>query len=173
MSNVKPEAINRFEVYLDGNRQAGVAEVELPSLQAITVEMKGAGIGGQWDEIVKGHFQGMTMKLTFRTATKEARELLKQQYHHIELWGAIQRVNPESGRFETQQDKVIVRACPKNITLGKFAIGEVQGREMEFEVTYIRELVDNEELYEIDKMNDIYTVNGEDLLADIKAAIGL
>jgi hypothetical protein len=168
-----PEATITYEVYLDGYRLIGTAEAELPNLQAMTAEVKGAGIAGQVDSPVIGHFQGMTCKLTFRTVTQDFMLLMQQQAHHIELWAAIQRMSVDTGKYVVQQQKIITRCIPKNMPMGKLGIGEVQGREMEFEVIYVREVVDGFDIYELDKYNGIFKVAGISAMQDVLKAIGL
>jgi len=160
-------------VYNEGQRLIGTVEAELPNLQALTQSVKGAGIAGEVDSPVLGHFQDTTMKLTFRTVTPDIATILSQQYHHIELWAAVQYLNVETGKFEVGQQKVITRAMPKAYNLGKFAVGELQGTEMEFTLNYIRVLYKGDELYELDKYNGKFTVGNTNMLADVWRAIGL
>ena len=56
MVNQVPEKLINFRVYLDGNNLIGVADVELPSIEAMTETVKGAGIAGEIDSPTLGHF---------------------------------------------------------------------------------------------------------------------
>ena len=169
----KPEMNITYECYHEGYRFIGTAEVELPTVSAMTQEVSGGGIAGQVDSPVLGHFQAMGMTLTWRTCTDEIRRVLEPCYHHIELWAAIQATDPGSGKFKVTQQKIITKAMPKSYTLGNLQIGQLQGTNMEFEVNYLKMIYDNKEMFELDKYNSIYRVNGVDQLADVKRAVGL
>lgn len=173
MAGQTPETNITYEVYHEGYRMIGTAEVELPQLQAMTAEVKGAGIAGTVDSPVIGHFQAMSMKLTFRTVTPDFVRILPEQAHHIELWAAIQRMENDTGKYTVQQQKIITRAIPKNMPMGKLAVAEVQGRELEFEVIYAKELLDDSLIYELDKYNGIYRVGDKNVLDAVWKAIGL
>lgn len=167
------EATIIYQVYLDGYALLGTVQADLPEVQAITTEVKGAGIAGTIDSPVKGLFQGMSMTLNFRTVTPDFKKIQKQQAHHIELWAAVQTQDPATGKYGAVQHKFITRATPKNLTPGKLSMGETQDRTIEFEVTYFKEVFGNDVIMEIDKYNMIYVVDGEDLLQEARDAIGM
>ena len=96
-----------------------------------------------------------------------------QKYHHIEIWSAIQNIDVSSGEFVNVQQKVVVRACPTNTNLGSNSMGEMQNVEFDFNYTYLKWMVGDKELCEIDQFNMICKMNGEDLLAGVRAAVGL
>lgn len=167
------EATIIYNVFLDGYNLIGTSQVDLPDLQSITAEIKGAGIAGTIDSPIKGLFQSMSMTLNFRTVTPDFKKIQKQQAHHIELWAAVQTMDPASGKYGVTQHKIITRAVPKNLTPGKMAMGETQDRALEFEVTYLKEVFGKDVIMEVDKYNMIYTVDGEDLLQAAREAAGM
>jgi P2 family phage contractile tail tube protein len=162
-----------YEVYLDGKRLLGIAQVTQPNLQSMTQEMKGAGIAGSVDTVVLGHFQDMTGTISFRTVTSDVKKILVQQYHHLEFWAAVQTSDPATGKKIPKQHKIIWRAMPKANNIGTIAVGELQNRELEFSLTYLKELYDNDLVLELDKLNYIYKVGGEDLLSGVRSILGL
>ncbi|WP_392559353.1 phage major tail tube protein [Orbus mooreae] len=161
-----------FNVYKDGYRKAGVAQVDLPSLNAITAELKGAGIAGALDLPIKGLFQAFGVTLNFRTITSDYASLLTPEAQHIELWSAVQDPDSATGALNAKQHKFILRCVPKNQTVGKLSVGEAQDRTLEFELTYYREIYDGNDVIEIDKLNNIYRIAGVDQNSDIREAIG-
>lgn len=66
-NNVVPEKLINFRAYNDGNDLLGVTDVQLPSLDAMTETVKGAGIAGEVDSPVLGHFGSMetVLKLAY------------------------------------------------------------------------------------------------------------
>jgi len=169
-----PQTNQTFEAYLDGSSiSVGLVDATLPNIQPLTAEMKGPGIIGAIDQPIVGSVQSMTTTLNFRTVTNDSSKLMVPSQLHIELWASVQTVNPSTGQYESKQHKVIMRGTLKNLTLGAFNIGEIQGRNLEYEVSYFREFWDNKQTVEIDKWNNKFVVNGVDVLSDIKKATGL
>ena len=78
MSLIPEKSIN-FSVYLEGRDLLGMAEGTIPALEAMTSEVKGAGIAGTVDSIVLGHFNSTTLNLKWRTVTDDFLKL----YRHI------------------------------------------------------------------------------------------
>jgi len=171
--NQIPQVIVNAEVYLDGDRIPGLISIELGNLQAVTQEMKGNGFGGQTDVPVRGHFQNYTIKLSGRVGHSDYRKFMVQKYHHIEAWSAIQTIDASSGEFVDVQQKVIFRACPTNTNLGSNSMGEMQNFEQDFNCTYVKWMVGNEEICELDQFNMIYRVYGQDMLSQVRQLIGL
>jgi P2 family phage contractile tail tube protein len=162
-----------YEMYLDGARMLGTVDITHPNVQAITQEVKGAGIAGTIDSPVLGHTQDLTGTINFRTIVGDLRDLLVQQYQHMEFWGAIQTLDPGTGEFIVKQHKIIWRAMIKNDTMGNFNVGELQGRGLEFGLIYLKEMYDDQLVREIDKLNYIHNVGGQDFLSQVRAAVGL
>ena len=57
-----PEKLLNFRAYKGGSEYLGLANVDLPQMQAMTTSIKGSGISGEVDSVVKGHFQWMVVK---------------------------------------------------------------------------------------------------------------
>lgn len=172
MANQMPDANVTYRVYNSGQKLIGTAQIDLPTLSMMTVEVKGAGIAGAIDKPVVGMFQSMTLGLNFRTITEDGVQLLKSEQKHLECWAAVQLSDPGTGKYVVKQHKIVVRADFKALTLGKHSVAEIQDRKIESEVVYLKEEYDGKEHIEIDKYNHIYRINGEDQFADVRAAIG-
>lgn len=162
-----------YKVYKDGKDFIGVTQHDAPVISAVVEEIKGAGIGGTVEVPVKGLIQAMSMTLTFKSITPQTLLILSQEAHHIELWSAVQSLDPQTGKYVIKQHKIIYRAIPKVNTVGKFVPGETQDRAIEFSVTYYRETFDGKEIVEIDPLTSIYRIGGKDINSDVRKAIGL
>lgn len=171
--NQVPEKLINFRVYEDGNDLLGVADVELPSIEALTETVKGAGIAGEVDSPVLGHFGSMTLTLNWRTVTKPTVHLARQKAHSLDLRGAAQVYNAGTGEYKVSTLKVSVRCIPKTTQLGNLDVGATADASNEFEVVYLKVSVDGEVAVEIDKYNYICVVNGEDYLKEVREALGL
>lgn len=172
-SNRIPERLINFNVYSDDNTLYGVATVELPSISAMTDTVKGAGIAGEIDSPVLGHFSSMTTKLTWRTVEANAMELAKQKAHAVEIRGSQQIHDAANGTYESVAVRASMRIVPKVVTLGTFEPGASTGTEQEFEVLYIKLFVAGKEVCEIDKYNFVSKFGDADLLQTVRQDLGL
>jgi P2 family phage contractile tail tube protein len=173
MSNPVPEKLINFRVYLDGTDLLGNSDVELPSLEAMTETVKGAGVAGEVDSPVLGHYGSMGLTLNWRVVTGNTTILAQPKAHQLDLRGSIQVYDASDGQYLTRALKVVVKAVPKNTQLGKLDVGSPQDSVSEFEVNYIKVLVDGEEKIEIDKYNFICKIEGEDYLQSVRENLGL
>ena len=63
------QSIINFKVYEDSVEYVGMAQATLPDLTALTQSISGAGIAGNVEAVILGHFDAMTLGLNFRTVT--------------------------------------------------------------------------------------------------------
>lgn len=173
MANQVPEKLINFKAYNEGSDLIGVVDVELPSLEAMTETVSGAGIAGEIDSPTLGHYGSMTCRINFRTVTKAAASLAAQRAHQLEFRGSQQIYDAGAGRYSTQSVKVVVKAIPKVVELGNLTVGAPTETGNEFEVNYMKLWVAGEELVEIDKYNFIARIAGEDYLSSVRDDLGV
>ena len=167
-----PQKLINFRVFNGSQTLIGMADAELPSLEAMTDTMQGAGIAGEIDVPILGHYGSMELKLSFHTTTKDALALAKPEAHHIELRGSIQHHDPAEGKFGTKALKVVVKAIPKKLDIGKLASASSMDTANEFECSYLKVWLEDKEWIEIDKHNFICVIDGVDYLASVKKDLG-
>lgn len=172
-SNQIPERLINFRVYLDGSDLLGVASVELPSLESMSDTVSGAGIAGEVESPILGHFGSMTVTLTWRTINGDLTKLAAQKTHALDLRGSQQIYDASLGKYTTQAVKVTLRGVPKNTTLGSFEVGATTDSETELEVSYLKLDVDGKTKVEIDKYNFISKFGDEDALASVRKDLGI
>lgn len=168
-----PEKLVNFRVYLDGTDLVGIADVTLPTLEAMTETVKGAGIAGEIDSPTVGHYGSMELTLNWRTLEKSNVVLASPKGVHLDLRGAQQVYDSAEGKYVTRAAKCVVRGIPKSTELGKFEVGATTDTSNTIEVNYIKVTVAGEDLLEIDKYNFICSISGVDYMADIREALGL
>ena len=115
----------------------------------------------------------MTATFTWRTITPELAKLANQKAHALELRGSQQVYDAALGEYSSVPVRVSLRATPKSVSLGSFEVGSTTDSETEFEVIYMKVLVNGKELIEIDKYNFIAKFDGEDKLASVRKDLGL
>ena len=171
MSMIPEKSIN-FSVYLNGRDLLGTAEGTIPALEAMTSEVKGAGVAGVVESIVLGHFNSTTLSLTWRTVTDDFMKLYAHVTNDIELHSSLQRYDSALGMYVTEALYVYLKATTKTSTPGNLVVGDNMDTQTEFEITYMKIFLGGKERVEMDKYNYIYKVDGIDYLASVRADLG-
>lgn len=172
-TNQIPERLTNFRCYRNGTDLLGVATVTLPQFQAMTDTVSGAGIAGEVETPVLGHYSSITTTVAFRTITADVTSLAAQMAHPLDFRGSQQVYDASSGKFVTQAVKLSIRGVPKNVNLGNFEVGATTGTEVEMECTYIKLSVGGKTMVEIDKYNSIARFGDEDALESVRKDLGL
>lgn len=172
MTKIAEKLIN-YSVYRDGTEFLGTADVQLPSLEALTETVKGAGIAGEVDSPTLGQFGSMTVTLNWRTLAVPNLRLAQQKSHALDFRLAIQQYDTVSGGYKSVGHKVSVRAIPKKTDFGKVEAGATMDASNELEVTYIKIIIDNKTVLELDKFNFICIIDGVDQLKEVREQLGL
>ena len=120
-----------------------------------------------------GHFSAFEIGMNFRTLIKDNFKMFSQKIYALEFRAATQSTDMSGGQINKGKLKVSTRVIPKSLALGKLEVGKPSGSNQKFACDYLKVEVDNETVLEIDKINMIFNVNGEDLLAEVRDAIGM
>lgn len=166
-NKIIPEVIWNFNVYDgDGDILIGTTdEMTIADLSSKTATITGGGILGSYDVPVLGHFDSITQDIPFRILYKPILEFanpMKQVSFNIR--GAIQVTDKETGVSDFASFRYIVKGRCKTMSPGSLKPGDVMGAKVSVEATYILYEIDGVKLIELDKINSVYRVNGEDLL---------
>lgn len=172
MSNPIPERLNNFTLSNDANKMIGIVDLELPSLEAMTDTVSGAGIAGEIDSPTVGHFGSMTTTINFRTITGDVMSLAEQKAHNLTARGSMQIYDAGTGEYKFSNVRVVMKAIPKNLGLGTFAPASATDTSHEFEVNYLKIEIDKKEVVEIDKLNFKAVINGKDFLSAVRQFLG-
>lgn len=166
------ESVINFAVYEDSVEYVGMASASLPDLTSLTQSISGAGIAGNVEAVILGHFDAMTLGLNFRTTTEQAIKLSEPRRHTIDLRVAQQVEDTVAGAVAVQSVKHILVVVPKNNVGGSIAPAAPSNGSGEYAVRYWATYIDGVKMREIDPLNFICFVNGVDYLADVKRAVG-
>lgn len=170
--NTIPEQISQFNIYNQYDKLVGTTnEITLPSFEAQTNTMSGAGINGEYESTVAGCFGSSEMEIPFRLMDKQAAELLKTAGTILFIRAAVQEKDPSTLKLVNKSLKITVGGNPKGVSLGTVGGAKTMDSSVKLEVTYFKHEYDGTVLLEVDKLNNIYVVNGEDQLMEIKSMI--
>lgn len=168
------EKVIDYSVFLGGNTFLGTATVQLPSLEMASDPLKGAGIAGEMSSITPGHFGPMTVTLNWRSRpTPESIQLMQPKLHLMEFREAVHAFNRVKNEYEEIGKKIIIRAIPKKFDLGKLETGVTIDSNIELDTNYLKFIDSGRTLIEIDKVNNIYVVDGVDYRAKVRSLLGL
>ena len=171
MQNFDESVIN-FAVYEDSVEYVGMASATLPNLTALIQTISGAGIAGNVEAPILGHYDAMTLGLNFRTTTEQSVRLSEPRRHTIDLRAPQQVEDTVAGAVKVQNVKHILVVIPKTETGGSIAPANPTNGSGEYAVRYWATYIDGVKVREIDPLNFICYINGTDYLADVRKALG-
>lgn len=164
-----PEKINLFNAYTGGSKVVGITdEVTLPNFEAMVETLSGAGILGEIDSPAVGHFSDQELQVPFRTLWTSMFELWKALTNSdLTLRGGIQCLTDE-GNVEFVPMRVVCRGRAKNTELGKLKQTEAMESNLTLGLTYILVEINGVVEAELDKLNAIFKLHGEDIMAKVR-----
>ncbi|NMA36992.1 MAG: phage major tail tube protein [Papillibacter sp.] len=171
MSKIDQSVID-FAVYEDSVEFMGITRATLPDLTALTQTISGAGIAGNIESVIVGHFEAMTLELSFRNVTNHAIKLAEPRRHTIDLREVLQTEDTVSGAIETGRQKHIFVVNPKKFAPGSVAPASPNDASGEYAVRYWATYIDGVKVMEIDPINYKCFINGVDYCAGIRAGLG-
>lgn len=133
-----PAVLTNAKIYRDGIDLLGVASVELPDFEYLTESLTGLGISGEMDIPVAGQFKALPLKIKWNVPTASATSLLEAVGHYLEARGSIQQLDPGTGTFVQKAFKLVSKAMPKKVGLGKLEPAKKMESESELELYYLK-----------------------------------
>lgn len=169
--------INRLtnaNVYLNGENFAGRAdEIELPKIKHKQSEHKALGLAGSpnfWSGVdkleskIKWASLYPDVAVAFANPTKVVA---------ITVRASLESYDGVEGRTAQLPVRAELRGCFSEFPMGSFKPKDNAEFDSTMEVYYAKLVVDGRELFEIDVLNNLYKVDGEDLLDQYRANLGL
>ena len=171
-SNHIPEKINDFNCYLDGTVMIGAgSSMDLPEPKMKSSTITGVGIAGEIDSPTIGQFESLEHEITFNTLYSNFVEMLSPLKSVNLTIRAAQQVYDKDGGYVFKGLRCVEKGRVKSFKAGKVEKGEAMEATVTLEVTYFMLEVDGKQIVEIDKLNSIYNIDGQDMLAEVKALI--
>lgn len=166
----KTHLINRFNAYKNGKQLIGVAgELTLPEVTSLTDSMEGAGTGGNMDIPVVGLVDDMEMEISFMSLCEDVFSIMDPtEAADITLNGALQGADAGTGAVGYQDISISVRGLVKKFTPGTMKSGGKMGSSVTLGLSYYKLVQNGRTMMEIDRFNGVYTVNGHDVLKDVR-----
>lgn len=173
-TGIIPEKIINYKLYVEGAPSpSAIVDVDLPDIKFISESIEGAGTAGQIDSQTLGHVEAMNLGLNIRTFLSDDFKMLLQKVYTIELKAATQSLDQSNGKHVIGKLSILAKGTPTGFSLGKLAVGKSTDSKREFSLSYLKIEYDGEKLLEIDKINMICEINGQDMLSEVRAALGM
>ncbi|MBB5017416.1 hypothetical protein HNQ59_000680 [Chitinivorax tropicus] len=167
-------AINRItnaNIYLDGNSFLGRAdEVKLPDVSVIMQEHKALGMIGKIE--LPAGFDKLEGEIKWNSLYKEVAQLMANPFKVIKLQC---RSNVEVYTSEGRSEEVAL-VTHLNVMFKKNPLGTYKQHEnaeftSTFTATFVKQVLDSDTVLELDYLNNIFQVAGEDLLSNYNANV--
>ena len=166
-----PEVINNFNAYNQGNVLIGVTgQVQLPNFDAITEEIKGAGILGSYETGIPGFYSSMPLDVPFRILDTDIFSIMNpNEPVDVTFRASEQHTVKATGALDYKQMRVLTRGRLKNFTPGTLELGKQMDAKVTLELLYILIEVDGKTMLEYDKLNTVFVIDGKDVLEKVRA----
>ena len=172
-STLVPEVINDYNVYgADGALLIGPAdEITLSKITSKTTTLPGAGILGEFDAPAPGQIGSSQLQIKWNHLYSHAARMMNpNETVQLTIRAAQQAANKEGG-VVYKGLRVVCSGHPKEIDLGTLKRADTMGATTTLELLTYKVEVDDQVIFDIDKLGGKYVVNGEDLRAEINALI--
>jgi len=165
-----PDRLAGANVYDDTEKLIGTGEeVTLPNFEVKGDALSGPGILGDINTSAPGQFNSMQLQIPFRTVTKKmAAMAATQNFRTLTIRADVQLLDSTVGVVHAPM-KIMCRGIPAGINLGKAKRGGPMDAVYSLEITYIKVVFNGATLLELDKLNEVFTIDGVDQLAAIRA----
>lgn len=170
-TGIIPEVINAYNAYNLGNQFIGVTgTVSLPTLEAITETIQGAGILGTYETAVVGNFGSLEQEINFRTLEEDIFSLMDPTKNvDLTFRASVQGTKKDTGAISYRGMRIVERGRFKSFTPGKLELGKAMDGTLKLELFYLLVELNENKLLEYDKLNGVFVVNGVDMLEKVRA----
>lgn len=167
-----PTIITDAIIRLEGSEEViGLATITLPDMESKTEEMSGLGMGN-FEEVVTGLFNSISMTLKFRGMAKNTLKTKGKPINLVAI-AVIQGRDGQTHEVVTQKLVVTCRGQIKSSKEGDLSKGGKIEPERVLALTYYKAEIDGEVQYELDVFNRKAVIDGEDVLAAVNSILGV
>ena len=147
---------------------ADVTTLTMPDLELLSETFRGAGVNGELGLPTYGQFGSLVVEVSHNGLSKDTIKTFGMEAQELEHRWASQVLNSETGNSEVVGKKLIFRGLPKKLGLGSIEPNKAEESSSAFELVYMKYVIGNDAVIEIDKLNDVFKVDGVDYSAAIR-----
>lgn len=169
-----PEIINNFHLYKGaengGDMMLGISgQVEMPDLEAITETLSGSGILGEVEVTNPGHYSALDVTIPYVAVCEGMFSNNPTKRVMLTLRACEQSTVKATGDAKYESFKCVFGGKVKGYKLGKLENGKQMESSVTLSCSYIKIMIADKVVLELDKYNEVFIVNGQDMLAEIKS----
>lgn len=173
MAGKEVNRMTNANVYIDGDNYVGKAEeVTCATIKYLFAEHKSLGMHGKF-ELPSG-IDKMEAKIKWNAPYKIVMEKMADPFTPVSMQvrGMLESYSGNA-RTSTTAYVVHMRGTPKEMPGGVFKQNDNVEMESNFNVTYIKIVMDGVDIVEYDSIENIFKVKGVDKLADFRRITGV
>lgn len=173
MAAITIAKVQDANVYVNGTSTHGQAqEVSLPEVQFNKGEYKALGLIG-----VASFFNGvdkMEATIKWNYPDNEVQIACANPRKSVDLMVRSNKMIFVNGDLDSEVPVVVyLKGTSNNHGTGSYKAKEDTDISTKLDITYMKQVVNGQEILEIDVLNNILRINGEDQLADYKKNLGI
>lgn len=172
MSKIQINRLTNANVYMDGNNLLGRAEeINLPQIKHKMSEHKALGMIGS-AEFFSG-IDKLECKIKWNSLYPEVLRKAANPFKSVQIQAraSLETYNSQ-GKIQEISAVAYLSGTFKEFPLGNIKAGDNAEYETTMSVNYAKLTAGGENLFEIDILENIYKVDGEDILKDFRNNIG-
>lgn len=174
MSKISTKTI-QYAIYDRTNGSAkfveDTASYTRPEISMLSDGISGSGIMGEIDLPTLGQLDSMEMEIALNKTNERAIAMFAPGAHTVEVRWVTNVLNSATGASSVQANKEIIKYLPKSLSLGDIENNETNEATLTGEVLTYQYIVNGKTLIKIDKLNNVFIVNGTDYSAAIRSAL--
>jgi uncharacterized protein len=170
--NIELNTLNNCNIYIDGNCLLGRAEeIKLPTVKFKKAEHKAVGMIGTIK--LPSGIDALEGEIKWNSFYASLWPKLLDPYTAVQLQvrGSLE-THTSQGRVAEVPYVVFLTASFDEVPLGDFKQNDKAEFMSKYYASYVKQVVNSQEILELDVMANIYKVNGTDKLATYRANIG-
>lgn len=170
-----PTKLTDANIYVDGADFLGKGSLTLPEITQKTMDHDSFGIAGTVEIPLIGQIEKMEGQIRFHNLTQETAAVVFNPVKAplLDVRSAFQYYDTESGETHVYPIKVSIKGFFKKNSFPEMKKSSDGEFEVDYGAHYLKIEIDGGEVLEIDQFNYIYRVDGVDVLAEHRAALGM
>lgn len=174
MSKIGTKTI-QYSIYDRTNGKATFVEdtssYTRPEIAMMSDGLTGSGIMGEIDLPTLGQLDSMEIEMNLNKTNERAIAMFAPGAHTVEVRWATNVLNTATGSSSVQANKEIVKYLPKTLGLGDIENNETNEGNLVGEVLTYQYIINGKTVIKIDKLNNVFIINGKDYSAAIRSAL--
>lgn len=142
-----------------------------PEIPMMTDGISGSGIMGEIDMPTLGQLDSMEIEVALNKTNERAVAMFAPGAHTMETRWVTNVLDTSTGSSKIQANKEIIKYLPKTLSLGDIENNETNEGTLTGEVLTYQHIIDGKTVIKIDKLNNVFIVNGKDYSSEIRSAL--